>query len=338
MTIRGLLLTSAQAGMAEQIRAGLADAFPTLPMAYAADATEAVAHIETCDILLTFGAFLSDDLLQRARSLKWIQSLGSGVDGIADRPTLPADVLLTSGRGAQAHPVSETALAFMFALGRDFTRLRRNQDERRWQRWAPALLRGKRVVIVGLGTIAEVLAEKCRVLGMCVEGVSRRGDAVPGFDRVHPRSDLAEAASAADYLVLLTPYDASTHHLVDATVLSRMRPTAFLINVARGAVVDESSLVDALQRGAIAGAGLDVFAVEPLPSHSPLWSLPNVIVSPHMAGLNQGYAAELLPILITNIRAFLNGDQGSMLNTVPNPRRRGVVDNATNLTISQTVK
>jgi D-2-hydroxyacid dehydrogenase (NADP+) len=310
-----LLLTPSQAGIAEQLLDGLASEFPELSIAHARNAVEAAGRIESAEILFTFGAYLSDELLQRAGRLRWIQALGSGMDGIVELPSLRPEVLLTNARGATAHPVSETALALMFALSRDLPQLLRNQRDRVWKRWAPALLRGKCVVIVGLGAIAEALAVKCQALGMRTIGVSRRS-AAPGFERILPRSELHTAAALADFLVLLTPYDESTHHLIDATVLSAMRPEAYLVNVARGGVVDEAALIACLQRGAIAGAALDVFAREPLPEDSPLWSLPNVIVSPHMAGLNQSYAADLLPILRHNVRAFLNGDIAAMLNVV----------------------
>jgi phosphoglycerate dehydrogenase-like enzyme len=119
-----------------------------------------------------------------------------------------------------------------------------------------------------------------------------------------------------DYLVLLTPYTTETHHMVDARVLAAMKPSAFLINVARGGVVDEPALIEALRSGAIAGAGLDVFAEEPLPAGHPFFSMENVIVTPHMAGFHVGYPAEALPVVEANIRRFLAGDIEHMVNVV----------------------
>ncbi len=317
--VQVLLLTPSQAGVAEQLHAGLASAFPELSITHARNASEAARGIETTDVLLTFGAYVSEELLGRAHRLRWIQALGSGVDGVTGLLSRRPEILLTSGRGAQAHPVSETALALMLALSRDVPRLLRNQQARTWQRWSPTLLYGSTVVIIGVGAIAETLGQKCQALGMHTFGVSNR-TAAPGFERIFPRSELLEAVALADYLVLLTPYTPSTHHIIDASVLSALPSGAYLINVARGAVVDEAALIEHLERRAIAGAALDVFETEPLPPDSPLWSLSNVLISPHMAGLNQGYAADLLPILQHNLRAFLDGDLTRLRNVVERPR------------------
>jgi phosphoglycerate dehydrogenase-like enzyme len=147
------------------------------------------------------------------------------------------------------------------------------------------LLHGRTTVILGVGAIAEHLAERCRLFGMTVIGVSNGRDSVPHFDAILPRDRLAEAASRADFLVVLVPYAAETRHIVDATVLAAMRKDAFLINIARGAVVDESAIPDALDNGWLRAAALDVFVTEPLPAESPLWRDPRVMVSPHISGL-----------------------------------------------------
>jgi D-2-hydroxyacid dehydrogenase (NADP+) len=148
-----------------------------------------------------------------------------------------------------------------------------------------------------------------------VVGITSRR-AVDHFDEVYTRPRLHEAIAGADFLVLLVPYSPETHHLIDASAFNAMKPTAYLINVARGGVVDEAALIDALRTRRIAGAGLDVFLQEPLPYNSPLWTLDNVIVTPHVGGMSDIYPEQVLPLLLHNLRAHLAGNSAAMLNRV----------------------
>jgi len=313
---RMLLLVAAANDPGDRIRRGLEDAFPELPLACARNEREALAAIADAEILLAFSPSISASLIARAPRLKWIQLLGSGTDGVPEALAGRPDLLVTNGRGAQAVPVSETVIALLFALARDLPRLLRNQQEKRWQRWPARLLKGSTIVIVGVGAIAEELAPKCKALGMRVVGVSSAPRTVPGFDEIRPYPELAPTLGIADWVVLLTPLTAATRHLINGSAISCMKREACLVNVARGGVVDEAALVDALREGRIAGAALDVFATEPLPADSPLWATPRAIVSPHVAGLNENYAADLLPLLIDNVRRYLAGERTSLRNVV----------------------
>jgi D-2-hydroxyacid dehydrogenase (NADP+) len=272
--------------------------------------------IATTDILMSFSPFMADHVVRAAPRLKWIQVLGSGTDGVVGLPSLRRDVLLTSGHGVQATPVSETALSLMLMLSRDAPRMVHNQAAGRWERWPSQLLHGCVLGILGVGQIGEALALKARALGMTVVGISSAARAAAGFDRMYPREQLRDAVRELDYLVVLTPYSAATHHIVDAAVLAQMRPGAFLVNVARGGVVNEADLVAALRNRRLRGAALDVFASEPLSADSELWSLPNLIISPHLAGLNTAYPASILPLLDRNIALFLDGRTAEMSNLV----------------------
>jgi phosphoglycerate dehydrogenase-like enzyme len=169
---------------------------------------------------------------------------------------------------------------------------------------------------LGVGAIAAELAPRCQALGMTVIGITSAPRSVAGFDRMVPRGELLDIVGTLDHLVLLIPHTNETHGIVDAAVLGRMKPSAFLINVARGGIVDQPALVEALQARRIAGAALDVFAEEPLPDGDPLWKMPNVLITPHMAGFHAGYPDEALPIVIENIRHFLAGDIDGMVNVV----------------------
>ena len=273
-------------------------------------------HIGETDVLVTFGPMMAEHVLEKAGNLKWIQALGSGVDGITDRAALREGVVVTNLRGIHGPPVSEAAFMSMLALGRGLLRTVRNQIAHRWERFPATLLKGKTVSIFGVGIIAEELAIKCKAFGMHVIGISSTRTSVPGFDRMVARDRLAEAAAAADYFILLTPYSSSTHGSVDATILAPMKPTAFLVNLARGGVVDEDAMIDALRNKRIAGAALDVFSTEPLPKESPLWDMENVLITTHQGGFNDEYADAALPIVEHNLKKFLSGDIAGMINLV----------------------
>lgn len=297
-------------------RDGIAKAFAELGVDIVDHHSKVDPYIEETDILVTFGAHLADHVLEKAANLKWIQALGTGVDGIVDRPGLRQGVLVTNLRGLHGASVSESALASMLALARNLPRAVRSQGIGQWDRFPVSLLKAKTVGVLGVGAIAMELAPRCRALGMTVIGITSTPREVAGFDRMIHRDELLAVAGELDYLVMLTPYSAETHRIVGARVLERMKPTAFLVNVARGGIVDEPALVEALQNGRIAGAALDVFSEEPLPDGHPLWSLPNVLITPHMAGYHVGYPAEAIPIVNENIRHFLAGDVDGMINVV----------------------
>jgi phosphoglycerate dehydrogenase-like enzyme len=202
-------------------------------------------------------------------------------------------------------PVSEAALTGMLALSRDMPRFARNQDTRTWGRWPAKLLHDKTVGILGMGVIAEALAPKCKAFGMKVVGLTSVKRDVPGFDSVHDMDEMHDVLPHLDYLVLLTPYSAATHHMIDARVFAAMKPTSYLINVARGGVVDEDAMVVALREKQIAGAALDVFEQEPLPPDHPLWTTPNVLITPHTAGHGPYLDDRRGEILLDNCRRFL---------------------------------
>ena len=273
-------------------------------------------YIGSADILLTFGAHMADHVLEKGAKLKWIQALGTGVDGIVDRPPFRDGVLVTNMHGLHGDSVPEAAVMLMLALARDLPRAMRNRNVRKWERYPSRLLKGKSVGILGVGAIAKSLAPKCKSFGMKVIGISSAVRGVPGFDRVVHRDELESTASEVDFLVLLTPYTPETHGIVGAKVLGAMRPGAYLVNLARGGIVDEEALLAALRGKRLAGAALDVFATEPLPDDHPFWSMDNVIVTPHLGGFHDQYAEEALPAVVENFRKFLVGDTAGMINVV----------------------
>lgn len=275
---------------------------------------EAKAAVAEAEMFFGFGANLKRDFFEVSPKLKWVHALGTGMDGITDSPYLAKDVLVTSTRGIHGEPMSEAAIMFMLTMARDFRRTMDQQEQQTWQRFFPRLLYGKTLGILGIGLIAESLAPRCKALGMTVVGISRSTRKPPGFDRIVPRDNLERAVADLDFLVLLVPYEKETHHLVSASVLAAMKPTAFLVNIARGGVIDEAALVRALEDGVIAGAALDAFEEEPLPKGHPLWTTKNTIVSPHMTGTWDGYAAACFKQISHNYDCYVAGQPEKMIN------------------------
>jgi phosphoglycerate dehydrogenase-like enzyme len=313
---RLLIVLTLPPEVTEQYRTQLGQLFPELTIEVVGQKAKAEAALGAADILLTFGQMMKNlDLdLEGATNLKWVQALGTGLDGIADQPALKPGVIVTSLHGVHGAPVSEAALAGMLALARDIPRFARNQDTQTWGRWPAKLLHNKTVGILGIGVIAEALAPKCKAFGMTVVGLTSAKRKVAGFDRVHGIDELMKVLPELDYLVLLTPYTPATHHMIDAKVFAAMKPTSYFINVARGGVVDEEALVDALRQGRIAGAALDVFEQEPLPAGHPLWSFKNVLITTHQGGFCDVYVDLAMPIIEHNMRCFLAGDRKGMIN------------------------
>jgi D-2-hydroxyacid dehydrogenase (NADP+) len=309
---RVLLLIALPERVRNTYRDALCAAFPQLQFDLVEHHSKVGPYIANADALITFGPMLADGVFERARRLKWVQALGTGVDGICDRPALPAQVLVTNMHGIHGNAMAEAALMLMLALSRQLPRSLAFQAGHRWERFPARLLQGKTVGILGVGAIAETLAPICKALGMRVVGISSAPRALPGFDLMRARDDLPQAAADLDFLVLLTPYSPATHGLVGAAVLAALKRECYVINLARGGVVDEPALLEALRAGAIAGAALDVFATEPLPEDSPFWSEPNVIVTAHQGGFHDGYAQSALPVIIHNIGRFLAGDHAGM--------------------------
>lgn len=313
---RLLLLLTLPPNVTEQYRARLSKLFPGVTVDVAASKEAAEAVLPQADMLVTFGQMMKNLKLglEGAGKLKWVQALGTGLDGITDQPSLKADVTVTSLHGVHGAPVSEAAMAGMLALSRDIPQFVRQQDTQTWGRWPAKLLHEKTVGILGIGVIAEALAPKCKAFGMTVVGITSAKRPVAGFDSVHGMDELPAVLPRLDYLVLLTPYTAATHHMIDTKVFAAMKPSAYLINVARGGVVDEEAMVAALREKKIAGAALDVFEHEPLPKDHPLWSMKNVIITTHQGGFCDTYVDLAMPILEHNMRCFLGGEVGKMMN------------------------
>lgn len=314
-----LILTEVQEAMRARYKAMLLERFPQLTINVVGHHNDVGPYIADTEVLLCFSPPMADHVVAEAPKLKWIQALGTGVDNIVDLPSLGKEVLVTNIRGIHGAPVSEATIASMLSLARDLPRSARAQDKSAWERWPAQLLAGKTVGILGVGLIAEYLAPICKALGMTVIGISGTPRPTAGFDRMVARDDLIKVAPEFDYLVALAPLTPETRGIVGEKLLAAMKPSAFLVNVARGGVVDEPALIKALEADQIAGAALDVFSEEPLPPTNPLWKTKNVTIFPHLGGYSQGYEDRAMPTIEGNMRKFLAGDSKAMVNIVRKP-------------------
>lgn len=256
-----------------------------------------------------------NDIIAAAPRLKFVQSISAGTDQYDVDAFKAGGIRLASAAGVNANAVAEHAMAMLLALNRHIHTGRDNQTRMHWRPMISTIsereaeIAGKTVVLVGTGRIGARFARFAKAFDLNVIGVRRdASQKADNIDKMVATRDLVSVLPAADIVVLACPLNAETENLIDATALAAMKPTAQLINVARGKVVDEDALIDALKARRIASAGLDVTRDEPLPGASALWSMPNVLITPHTAGETQAYEDNVIDILIENLDTLTRGE------------------------------
>jgi phosphoglycerate dehydrogenase-like enzyme len=293
-----------------------------------AAATEAVVVTTADELSVHFpdAEILCSDIIPAnwrtlAPRLRWLQFPGAGVDSLATTGLLDAnsDVLVTTAAGVHAETISEYVFGSMLMFNRNWPQMVRLQDEHVWARSATWYhlggreLAGQTLGIIGLGNIGRRIAQLGRAFGMRVLGtrhsIHYSGDQEPDVDQSFPPEQLHELLRLSDYVVISVPLTRETEKLIGETELRIMRPNTYLVNIARGQVIDEQALISALREGWIAGAGLDVTEEEPLPSESPLYSMPNVILTPHISGNSAHYDTRLAALFADNLKRYRIGQQ-----------------------------
>ena len=276
---------------------------------------------------ILYGAQMPPDLLSLAPRLRWLQLHSAGADHLLGHPVMAADVAVTTTSGIHAVPIAEYVMASILAFRWRVPLWTRCQRDHRWPsgRWdlyARPELRGSTIGILGYGSIGREVARLARAFGMRVLAVSRSGNrADPGYqvedigdpageipEAVYPTADMGEVLPQCDYVVVALPLTPATTHALGEAELRAMKPTAYLVNIARGAIVDEAALARALAEGWIGGAGLDVFEEEPLPADSPLWELDTALLSPHVAGFSPRYDERAVKLFAANLARYLGVD------------------------------
>jgi glyoxylate/hydroxypyruvate reductase len=282
--------------------------FPSLEAPGATELWESL--LEEAEVLFDFGPLELAPSLRSRPKLRWIQGTSAGIGRFAERiGLLDSDVILTTSSGVHARPLAEFALLAMLLFSKDTLRLTREQQAKRWERYAGEEVRGKVVCVVGLGKIGREVALLARGLDARVTGIVReirgRTPEELGVETLATTDTLDPLLAEADVIVLTTPHTPDTHRLLDARRIGLLKPTAIVVNIARGDVLDETALVDALQNGRLRGAALDVFEQEPPRPDNPLWSLPNVLVSPHSASTVAAENERIVELFRDNLRRYL---------------------------------
>ncbi|HLD97139.1 MAG TPA: D-2-hydroxyacid dehydrogenase [Candidatus Nanoarchaeia archaeon] len=289
----------------------LVSEFPSAKI-HVAESNEALLkQLPSADVLICGNYNFRPDWLPAAKNLKWIHSLAAGnekiLPSLVDKP-----ILLTDSSGVHSIPIAEQVLGYMLIFERALLAARKAQERREWASLELDELRGKSVLVLGLGAVGSRIASYCKLVGMNVLGTKRAGavanmDTKAVADEFFDISELASCLPKVDYVVVALPSTKETYHLLGRAEFSMMKPTARLINIGRGNIIDEPELIAALEERKLAGAALDVFEQEPLPRGSPLWGMENVIITPHNAGLTPYYIDRVVEIFCINMKAYLGG-------------------------------
>ena len=249
------------------------------------------------------------DLEAVAPRLRWLQSTSAGIGQMVKRVGLDqTKITFTTASGVHARPLADFCLMAMLMFAKNYVWMDRDKKAKRWERYCGEELTGKTLAIVGVGRVGQEVARHGKRMDMRVTGMRRSSAPVPDIDKLFDRAELHAMLREADFLVLAAPHTSETEGIIGEAELAVMKPTAVLINIGRGALIDEDALIRALQHKRLGGAALDVFRDEPPPPDSPLWNMPNVIVSPHSASTVTQENARITNIFVDNLRRYLRGE------------------------------
>jgi len=259
---------------------------------------------------ILYGIIFPPDVMARAPGLKWIQTTSAGIERALTPEIAASRVILTNVSGMHAVPISELVFTFMLDFAKQRGILHHRQGEKKWERTTPDLLAGRSLGIIGLGHIGRRIAALGKAFGMRVTATRRhilKAGTARNVDAVYPRAQLPGLLAESDYVLNCLPATPETRHLSGEAELRTMKAGAVIINIGRGSTIDETALIKALQEKWIGGAGLDTFEKEPLPPDSPLWEMPNVIITPHISGSTSDYMNKATDIFCDNLRRYLAG-------------------------------
>jgi len=277
---------------------------------------EALAKAAEAEVIQ--GGNWSDELWKSAPRLKWVQSGGAGVERYMTPDFIASPVVLTNAAGTYAIPIADHVMAFILYFSRQFNHLLRRQIKHEWADWGEHEmdeLKDKTLGIIGLGGIGSEVAKRAKAFDMRVIATRRRPERPSEHvDEVRAAEELPWLLGESDYVALCTALTSETRHLIGEEQLRLMKPTAYLINIGRGGLIDEAALVEALNAGEVAGAGLDVFEEEPLPKDRPLWDMPNVMITPHRAGDSPRSHERFMKLFCENLRRYVAAEP--LLNVV----------------------
>ncbi|MNO16049.1 Glyoxylate/hydroxypyruvate reductase B [compost metagenome] len=265
-----------------------------------------LAQLAEAEIVIGWGKGISDTLLGSGSPLRWVQTWSAGVEKLPLKAMENKGILLTNASGVHAEPITAVIFGFMLLFTRNLHTAVRNQLNRKWHSdGSESELTGKTAVIAGTGSIGSETAKIAKAFRMKTVGVSRSGRPVEGFDEVYTTDRLQDAVSQGDFVINTLPLTDDTRLMFGAQIFAACKQGSYYINIGRGATTHTQALMDALNSGHLAGAGLDVFETEPLPEDHPLWGMEQVVITPHCAGVTDRYADRVVEIFTENMKSYL---------------------------------
>jgi phosphoglycerate dehydrogenase-like enzyme len=274
------------------------------------------ALLKDSDVM--FGFRLPNEVLKRAPNLKWLQMMSAGVERYLNDTMIASPIVITNASGLAAVPIAEWLMTVMLMFAKKMPTYLKNKDEHKWERYSSVVLSGKTVGIIGLGAIGSETARRAQAFGMKVIGCRRSQRRARYCDEIVPGEQLLSLLNQSDFVVIAVPWTSETNGMIGAKELAAMKPTAYLLNIGRGDIIQEQELIKALEAKKFAGAGLDVFSQEPLPPTSPLWNMPNVIMTPHVAGSMEDYVDQACDLFVKNLANYTVGKK--LFNVVDKKR------------------
>jgi phosphoglycerate dehydrogenase-like enzyme len=270
-------------------------------------------QLQDAEVIVGWNKAFVEHCLVSGTRLRWVQSWSAGVDKMPLALMAKYGIDLTTTSGIHAYPISESIFAMILSLVRKVHIAIRNQTQKQWVSVGEVgEIHGRTLGIIGVGEIGKETARIGKAFGMTVLGVRSSGQAVEYVDRMYNTSELNELLQASDFVVNTLPLTTQTRHIIGQEQFRHMKPTAYYFNIGRGATTDEAALYEALSNKIIAGAGIDVFEQEPLPLHSPLWELENMIITPHNAGDTEEYNSRAMSVFISNLEDYIRGAKPSI--------------------------
>jgi len=299
----------------DALKSRVREVAPGARIVEAQTAEEAAAAAADAQVVAGTGRLFGGGLVANARSLRWVRAMSAGVEHFCPHLEGVEDVVLTNARGAHPLPIAEHFLGMLFALTHRLPEFLAQQARREWKRLELVEVRGMTLLVLGLGNLGREIAAAARGVGLRVAGYDPYlAFAAAVVDRLYQAGELTQALGDADLVACSVPLTPASRGMLGSAQFSAMRAGAYFFNLSRGGVVDEPALVEALRSGHLAGAGLDVFAAEPLPQDSPLWEMPNVIVTPHVAAASPQTGQRTEDVFVRNLGRFVKGQP--LLNVV----------------------
>jgi len=250
------------------------------------------------------------NMFKRAPNLKWLHITTVGMERYSSMDFMQSNIIITNSRGVISIPIAEQTLMFMLMLTKNARRLVISQEKKLWDRFTTPELYGKTAGLIGIGSIGNEIAKRARGMGMRVIATRRSatgsGPGNSDIDKMYPRDQLKELLHDSDFVVVAAPLTDETKGMMGTAEFKAMKKTAYIINIARGPIINEAAMIQALKEGWIAGAGLDVFEKEPLPPDNELWTMPNVVISPHSSGVSEMQPYRLVDLFCDNLRRYIN--------------------------------